>query len=568
MAPTRPTKRTLPPPVRQPVFGEQEQRGIALYREYLGLGSARLELYHLSLGAIVLRCLLPAFQKNPFKRGFQAVLGAAISADSEGCPNPGLERAAKTARAFQLLYTRRNLPAELESWAAPIHRRRRRLDRTSSAVFQGMVDTLGEAFNVLSQRLVGNVLPQTGASLDRLISQETLRPSGQTALRSVIPASDVREVAQPSDPDACLPTEPGNAEPLHTAQDGEESGQPEPLSQPETTVLLDAVEVGTQGSGVLPAPRDVACPGPDLPAPVPCRETDVEKDLCWSVFGLGQGRVAWEAESLEVAHLPPRKTMQPDKRPVSPRYSGYEQDIEPLLPATGANVRLHLKCGKTVAAVAGGAWCLPVSAQVLLVQCLETWKSDPSAKVPGGVLHYGVKVPPGAMTPLPVAELNRCGPKASGYVRQLEHLLFGTGTLAWVEAFSMDVCPRLLLLQKKVLCRLADNAVTGPRLPVGNAWEFRVVNLDSVATKCHCDPNDFGFTIILVLGTFRDHYLCVPELGVKLLISPGSMVALSSAYCDHFVSQFEGTARFSILFICTRSNVRHCGVFPLDEIEI
>ena len=567
MAPRRLTKRTLPPPPpAPPVFGEQEQQGIALYREYLGLGEARLDLYHLSLGAIVLRCLLPGYQKNPSKRGFRAVLGAAFSADSEGCPE-GLVRASKTARTFQLLYTRRNLPAELQSWAAPIHGRRRRLDRTSSAVFHGMVDSLGDAFNMLSQRLVGNALPKTGASLDRLISQETLRPSGRTALRSGIPA-DVPEVTRPSDPDTCLPADSGNAELLHTAQDREESGQPEHPSQPDASELLAAAEVGTQGSGDLPAPRDVACPGPALPAPVPARETDVEKDLCWSAFGLGQGRVAWEAECREVAQLPPRKTMQPDKRPISPRYSGYEQDIEPLLSATGANVRLHLRCGKTVAAVAGGAWCLPVSAQALLVQCLETWKSDPLAKVPGGVLHYGVKVPPGATTPLPVAELNRCGPKASGYVRQLEHLLFGTGTLAWVEAFSMDVCPRLLLLQKKVLCHLADNAVTGPRLPVGNAWEFRVINLDSVAAKCHCDPNDFGFTIILVLGTFKDHYLCVPELGVKLLISPGSMVALPSAYCDHFVSQFEGTARFSILFICTRSNVRHCGVFPLDEIEI
>ena len=45
------------------------------------------------------------------------------------------------------------------------------------------------------------------------------------------------------------------------------------------------------------------------------------------------------------------------------------------------------------------------------------------------------------------------------------------------------------------------------------------------------------------------HYLCLPELGVKLLVAHGSVVALASAYLYHFVEQAQGTGiRFSYLF--------------------
>lgn len=95
-----------------------------------------------------------------------------------------------------------------------------------------------------------------------------------------------------------------------------------------------------------------------------------------------------------------------------------------------------------------------------------------------------------------------------------------------------------------------------------------MLNLDMVAGKRHCDPGDFGFTFILVLGCFEEHFLCVPELGYKLRIQPGTMFALPSAYFDHFVSSYRGEDRYSVVFICPRSSIRKLGLFDIQSIEL
>lgn len=74
--------------------------------------------------------------------------------------------------------------------------------------------------------------------------------------------------------------------------------------------------------------------------------------------------------------------------------------------------------------------------------------------------------------------------------------------------------------------------------------------------------------VSLCTGSFEPHFLCVPELGIKLPLQSGSIFALPSAYCDHFVSAFQGEDRFSLVLSCARSNVRQLNLYPTGEIEI
>jgi hypothetical protein len=69
-----------------------------------------------------------------------------------------------------------------------------------------------------------------------------------------------------------------------------------------------------------------------------------------------------------------------------------------------------------------------------------------------------------------------------------------------------------------------------------------------VTDKIHCDPLDAGLTMISIFTEQPLHYLCLPELGVKLLVADGSVVALASAYLHHFVQQAQDSGiRFSYL---------------------
>lgn len=90
-------------------------------------------------------------------------------------------------------------------------------------------------------------------------------------------------------------------------------------------------------------------------------------------------------------------------------------------------------------------------------------------------------------------------------------------------------------------------SLPGPGEP--GSYEFRVVNWGAT-DKAHCDPNDCGLTMILVVTSQPDHHLALPEINAKVRVGNGTIVALASAYLDHFVAGAQGSSnRYSLLFI-------------------
>ena len=77
----------------------------------------------------------------------------------------------------------------------------------------------------------------------------------------------------------------------------------------------------------------------------------------------------------------------------------------------------------------------------------------------------------------------------------------------------------------------------------------------------HCDPHDCGLTMILVVTEQPDHFLVLPELKAKVVIGNGTVVALASAYLDHFVAGVKGQkGRYSLLFISQMATARAFAV--------
>ena len=71
-------------------------------------------------------------------------------------------------------------------------------------------------------------------------------------------------------------------------------------------------------------------------------------------------------------------------------------------------------------------------------------------------------------------------------------------------------------------------------------YEYRVLNWGAT-DRPHCDPKDCGLTMILILTDQPKHHLVLPEVKVKVEIGDGYVIALASAYRDHFVSGVKGT---------------------------
>jgi len=91
-------------------------------------------------------------------------------------------------------------------------------------------------------------------------------------------------------------------------------------------------------------------------------------------------------------------------------------------------------------------------------------------------------------------------------------------------------------------------------------YEFRVINWGAT-DRPHCDPHDCGLTMILVVTEQPDHCLVLPELNIKVEIGNGVVVALASAYLDHFVAGVVGQEkRSSLLFISQIGTARKLKV--------
>lgn len=92
-----------------------------------------------------------------------------------------------------------------------------------------------------------------------------------------------------------------------------------------------------------------------------------------------------------------------------------------------------------------------------------------------------------------------------------------------------------------------------------------MVNFGST-NQVHCDPNDCGLTMILILTTQPRHFLCMPEIGLKFSIENGSIVAIASAYVKHFVWGTQTPKeRYSLIFISQRKTAKEFDI-PLPPL--
>ena len=67
--------------------------------------------------------------------------------------------------------------------------------------------------------------------------------------------------------------------------------------------------------------------------------------------------------------------------------------------------------------------------------------------------------------------------------------------------------------------------------------------------------------MILVVTSQPDHYLALPEIKAKVRVGNGTVVALASAYLDHFVSGTRGSSnRYSLLFISQIAVAKYYGI--------
>lgn len=85
-------------------------------KAYLGLSNARLDPYHLGIGALVLRSTLPAFQGNAKARMFEPILAAAIGEDgkdSDATRSNRVKDASNWAREAMVRHKENRLPPEL-----------------------------------------------------------------------------------------------------------------------------------------------------------------------------------------------------------------------------------------------------------------------------------------------------------------------------------------------------------------------------------------------------------------------------------------------------------------------
>lgn len=176
----------------------------------------------------------------------------------------------------------------------------------------------------------------------------------------------------------------------------------------------------------------------------------------------------------------------------------------------------------------------------------------------------GTFVGAGSAEPTLVREINSCGPNVGDHLEVLETWLQQSTFMKDVACAITAVCPQDLANKVEIYRSLRQQLPhLVPCLPKGGFCEYRVVNF-MTTDVIHCDPNDWGLTVIFLVGNFPPHHLCLPEIGTKILVRPGSLTLLASAYLDHFVESWrkfllpgEPPAQRYGLILTSRKNTHH-----------
>ena len=96
----------------------------------------------------------------------------------------------------------------------------------------------------------------------------------------------------------------------------------------------------------------------------------------------------------------------------------------------------------------------------------------------------------------------------------------------------------------EVLSAWAEQNDKGMNDALGN-WSMVYTNISMIAnqgTLFHCDPHSQlnWYDILVSVGEYKDCYLDIPTLSVKLEYSPGTTVAFSGFLLCHRVNKVDG----------------------------
>jgi hypothetical protein len=77
----------------------------------------------------------------------------------------------------------------------------------------------------------------------------------------------------------------------------------------------------------------------------------------------------------------------------------------------------------------------------------------------------------------------------------------------------------------------------------------------NMLTTIHRDVKEppYGWVGMLVFGNYKDGHLCLSDLGITLPYEAGDVVFIRSWALKHFITAYEGTQRYVIVFSTTKS---------------
>lgn len=472
----------------------EDKGGIKAYRRHLKLEGAVTDPFNVTVAACVLHSVMSKYRNKPGKRGFLRILASCHHSGAQrGRPSFCVEQAAAIAKTLHVRKIRGGLPYELAEWVEG--NRGRKATRVPESVFRELDLSLRSAFARVSTRMLGQELRKRQAGLNLLVKleEEDLAP-----IMSPQPLSGAD----------------------NTAVLGHSSSLGEDVQGPENTAEVSEDTAGALRLAVvprrvlpIPGPRDSATPPNFTPeAPIDSNEIPMVMGLPPSTQQPVNSVVTersseWNPHRIYLVDtLPLPKSRQPMNRPDPPHYLDNEGCVASSLKPVPQEALVVDANGAVVAGVSRGL--LSSAAHAAVVKVLRNWARDNQGRVPNGILHYGVKRPRMAPNPAIICEIDSSGSTAFSHLRRVEEALLQSRTLAAAEQMAKLVDAMGYKVQADAFLALERVPKVRHGLPLGEAFEHRVINLNSIATRAHCDPGDWGFTVIIVFGAWCGYLKC------------------------------------------------------------